>query len=87
MEGQEPRVFHAKVDASGRIVIPADTRSRNRIKEGDTLVVVEDDHGLHVKSLDHAVAEAQDYFCKMIPPDVNLVDELIAERRAELARE
>ena len=58
MEGQEHRVFHAKVDASGRIVIPADARTRNRIKEGDTLVVVEDDHGLHVKSLDHAVAEA-----------------------------
>ncbi len=87
MEGQEPRIFHAKVDSSGRIVIPAEARSRNRIKEGDTLVVVEDDHGLHVKSLDHAVAEAQAHFCKVIPANVSLVDELIAERREEGARE
>ena len=68
-------------------MIPAETRSRNRIKEGDTLVVVEDDHGLHVKSLDHAIAEAQDYFCKVIPAEVSLVDELIAERREEAKRE
>ena len=68
-------------------MIPAEARSRNRIKEGDTLVVVEDDHGLHVKSRDHAITEAQDYFCKMIPPEVKLVEELIAERREEAKRE
>ena len=45
METQEQRVYRTKVDASGRIVIPADARQRNHISEGDTIVVVEDGHG------------------------------------------
>ena len=87
MEGQENRVYQARVDSSGRIVIPAEARSRNKIKEGDTLVVVEDDHGLHVKSLDQALAEAQDYFATLAPPDVMLSDEIIADRRSERERD
>lgn len=87
MEGQEQRVYHIKLDASGRLVIPAEVRQRNKIREGDTIVVVDDEHGLHVKTLQQAVADAQDYFCQVIPKDVRLVDELIAERREEAARE
>ena len=87
MERREHRVYHAKLDASGRIVIPAEARTRNKIKEGDTLVVVEDDHGLHLKSLDQALAEAQDYFATLAPPDVVLSGELIADRRSEHERD
>jgi len=87
MEGQEPRTYHTKLDASGRIVIPAEVRQRNKLGEGDTIVVVDDENGLHVKTLEQAIAEAQAYFCSHIPASVNLVDELIAERREEAKRE
>lgn len=87
MEGQEHRVYHAKLDSSGRIVIPAEVRERNKLGEGDTVVVVDDERGLHLKTLVQAVADAQAYFCGVISAKVSLVDELIAERRAEAARE
>lgn len=81
------RVFRARVDASGRIVIPAESRLRKQLKEGDVLVVEEDDAGVHLRTLDEAIRAAQAYFQGVIPNDVRLVDELIAERRAEAARE
>ena len=56
------QTYHLKVDSSGRIVLPAAARARNHIAEGDTLVVVEDDNGLHVRTRDQIIAEAQSYF-------------------------
>jgi len=87
MASQEHRVYRTKLDASGRIVIPAEARQRNKIAEGDTVVVVEDEHGLHLKSLDQVLAEAQDYYATLAPPDVMLSDEIIADRRSEIERD
>ncbi len=87
MEGQEHHVYHARVDSSGRIVIPAEARTRNKIKEGDTLVVVEDDCGLHVKSLDQAIADAQAYFTSLAPASRVLSKEVLADRRTEAERD
>jgi len=83
MEGQEQRIYRTKVDSSGRIVLPFEARQRNHIGEGDTVVVVEDDHGLHVKSLEQAIADAQAYFSSLAPRDRILSDELLADRRTE----
>ena len=58
----EPQVYHLKVDSSGRIVLPADARARNRIAEGDTVTVVADNHGLHIKTREQIKAEVQAYF-------------------------
>jgi AbrB family looped-hinge helix DNA binding protein len=87
MEKQEHRVYRTRVDSSGRIVIPADARQRNHISEGDTIVVVEDVHGLHVKSLDQAIADAQAYFATLAPRNRVLSDELLADRRSESERD
>jgi hypothetical protein len=40
-----------------------------------------------MKSLDQALAEAQDYFVTLAPPDVLLSDEIIADRRSEHERD
>ncbi len=85
MDGQEHRVYRTRVDASGRIVLPSEARERNHIAEGDTVVVVEDTHGLHVKSLDQALAEAQDYFATLAPKSVVLSDALLADSAAPRA--
>jgi AbrB family looped-hinge helix DNA binding protein len=89
MENKEEghRVFRARIDASGRIVIPADVRLRHKLKEGDAVVMEEDGDGLRLRSIDDVVRGVQDYFCKLIPAGVSLVDELIAERREEAKRE
>jgi AbrB family looped-hinge helix DNA binding protein len=82
------KVFHAKIDGSGRIVIPAEAQLRKNAKEGETVVLVEDDSGqLHLRTLDDVVREVQSHYRRTIPAGVSLADELIAERREEAKRE
>jgi AbrB family looped-hinge helix DNA binding protein len=83
----ERQTYHLKVDSSGRIVLPAEARSRNHIAEGDTVTVVEDENGLHVKTREQILAEAQAYFASFVPRDVLLSEELLADRRAEHERD
>lgn len=85
--GDETRTFHTKVDPSGRILVPAELRSRNQIQIGDPMIVVERDTGFEIKTLTQSVREAQEYFLSVIPAEVSLVDELIADRKEEALRE
>jgi AbrB family looped-hinge helix DNA binding protein len=81
------QVYNIKVDASGRIVLPADARQRNRIAEGDTVTVIEDNSGLHIKTREQLLAEVQAHFAKHVPRGVLLSDEINADRRAEHERD
>jgi AbrB family looped-hinge helix DNA binding protein len=83
----EHQVYRLKVDTSGRIVLPADLRQKNHIAEGDTIVVIKDDAGLHIKTLDQIIAEVQAEFAKHVPRGVLLGDEINAERRSEIERD
>jgi AbrB family looped-hinge helix DNA binding protein len=86
MQGEQ-QIYHLKVDASGRIVLPAEARERNHIAEGDTLVVVADAQGLHIKTRATALAQAQAYFAGLAPPDVSLANEILEDRRARSERD
>ena len=79
--------YSARVDNSGRIVIPAELRERLHFRPGDELVLRETAGSLSVRSYDQALAEAQAYFGGLVEPGVSAVDELLAERRAEVSRE
>ena len=81
--------YHAKVIAGGKIVIPADLRRELGIKEGDSLVVERDtEGGLTIKTYAQVVREVQRDFAAMSKPySGSVVDDLLAERRAEAARE
>ena len=83
----EQQIYNLKVDASGRIVLPADARDRQQIASGDTVVVVEDDHGLHIKTREQIKAEVQAYFADLAPPGVLLSEEIQQDRRAEHERD
>ena len=87
MEGQESEVFRARVDTSGRIVLPAEIRERNGFNAGETVLLVASEHGVQLKSPEQALKEAQDCFCSLAPAEELWSEELIAERRAEAARE
>jgi AbrB family looped-hinge helix DNA binding protein len=81
------QTYHLKVDSSGRIVLPADARDRQHIANGDTVVVIEDESGLHVKTQDQVIAEAQAFFATLAPPDVLLSEEILRDRRSEIERD
>lgn len=81
--------YHAKVIAGGKIVIPAELRRELGISDGDTLVIERDGDGtLTVKTYAQVVREVQDLFRAAVSPyEGSIVDDLIAERRREAARE
>ena len=72
-----------KVGPGGRLVIPAAVRDALGIAEGDTLVLACEEGSLRVMTMDQALERARALMRKAIPADAKLVDELIAERRAE----
>jgi AbrB family looped-hinge helix DNA binding protein len=78
----------ARVDSTGRVLIPAEVRKRLGMKPGATVTITEGPLGRIV--LEPALAllrEAQEYFQSIAPASVLWSDELIAERRKEARRE
>ena len=80
-------LHHVRLDSSGRIRLPLELRNQLGVTTGDSIVVVSDDHEIKIDSAAQALRKAQDYFADFVPDGVSLVDELIAERRAEAERE
>lgn len=76
-----------KIGEDGRIVIPAEYRKKHNIKPGDTLVLVPEKDHLMVLTFPQLIKRVQARVRKVVPEGVSLVDELIAERRAEAERE
>jgi AbrB family looped-hinge helix DNA binding protein len=79
--------FRIQIGKAGRIVIPAEVRNAMNVDVGDTLSARIEDGVLILMSTDTAIRKAQELVRRYIPEGVSLVDELIAERRAEAARE
>ena len=76
-----------RLNENGRIVIPAAFREALGIKLGDELVLHLDEDGVLMTTIELRVARAQRLVRKYVKPGESLVDELIAERRAEARRE
>jgi AbrB family looped-hinge helix DNA binding protein len=76
-----------RVGRGGRIVLPAEARKELGLKEGDAVTIEVRDGELGVYSVLEGIRRAQAIAAKHKRPGVSVVDELIAERRAEAARE
>ena len=76
-----------KIDKHGRVVIPADYRRALGLRPGDSLTLELNGGSLRLVTLVQAIREAQESVAKYVDKDRSLVAELIAERRAEAARE
>ena len=76
-----------KLSEGGRIVIPAAFRKEMGLHTGDEVVLELEDCTLRVQSRAQRVQRALDSLYEQVKGGPSLVDELIAERRAEAARE
>jgi AbrB family looped-hinge helix DNA binding protein len=76
-----------KIDASGRVAIPAEHLRALGLREGDTVIMRVEDGELRIISIRQALRRAQEIVRKYVPADRSLADELFAERREEAARE
>jgi AbrB family looped-hinge helix DNA binding protein len=82
------QAFTAQLEKSGRILIPAPVRRKLGLREGSLVIVkVNEKGGLDVESRSQALARVQSKLRKYIPEGVPVSDQLIADRRAEAARE
>jgi AbrB family looped-hinge helix DNA binding protein len=76
-----------KMVEGGKLVIPAAFRREMGVKPGDTLIVEMDQGELRVRSLPSAIGRVQAMMRELNPEGRLLSDELIADRRAEAARD
>jgi AbrB family looped-hinge helix DNA binding protein len=76
-----------RLGENGRISIPAAYRRQLGLKPGDELIMQLDEGEIRVTSPKLAIERARRILDRYIKTDDSLVDSLIADRRAEAARE
>ena len=81
----EPVRRTVALDKRGRLVIPTDVRAALDLHDGDRLVIRVDDRTIVLESEADARARLRG-FAAHVAPGRSLVDELLAERRATVAR-
>lgn len=80
--------FKVRMDSAGRVLLPAELRRKLGIEPGENLMMRVTDAGcLEAWTTAYWLREAQETFGKWQPGQPSAVDELIAERRAENARD
>lgn len=75
-----------RLGKQGRLVIPAELRRALDLRPGDRLIAREEGGKIVLEKKEEILAQVKKRFA-VIPPQVNLAEELIAERRAEAQRE
>jgi AbrB family looped-hinge helix DNA binding protein len=77
-----------RLDDAGRIVIPARFRKQLGMKKGSWLVIGVEDGEVRIFTIQEAIRKVQET-AREYPPEEghSVVDDFIAERRAEAARE
>lgn len=78
---------HTTVDEEGRLFLPLELRRRKELEIGSAVLIIEFEDKIEICTTAQALRKAQEYFLSVIPADVSLVDELIAERREEAKSE
>lgn len=76
-----------RVAENGRMSIPARHRKLLGLESGGLLIADIEDGVLHLRPVRDVLAALQAKVRQYIPPGKNLADELIAERREEVARD
>lgn len=79
--------MRVRVCEGGRIVIPAEFRKALGVAPGDQLILDFDNNEVCMFTPAEALKRVQAAFRPYLPQGRSLVDEFIAERRAEAARE
>jgi AbrB family looped-hinge helix DNA binding protein len=76
-----------RVNANGRVVIPASYRKALGIKAGDEVILRMEDDELRITTRKRRLDRARRRIRQYVKPGVSLADELIAERREAAKRE
>lgn len=80
------QAFSVVLGERGRIVLPAEVRQRLDVQPGDRLILIVENKEARLVSAREQISRIAGCL-RDLGPGVSMVDELIAERRAEAARE
>lgn len=80
-------IHKGRIVLGGRLQLRAEVRKELGLSDGDAVRISVENGELRVRSLRAVVAGIQAETRQYVPEGVSLVDEFIAERRAEAARE
>jgi bifunctional DNA-binding transcriptional regulator/antitoxin component of YhaV-PrlF toxin-antitoxin module len=80
-------VYRARLNEEGRLVIPAAYRKQHGLENGQEVLLRATQEGLLITTFDKALQRFQDDVAALAGSNANLVDELIADRRKEAAKE
>lgn len=84
---QPPAAEMLQVGPDGRLVIPVAYRRRLGVEQGGPVQIRFEDGEVRLIGRDEALRRLQAYFSRFARKGISLSEELIAERRAEAARE
>jgi AbrB family looped-hinge helix DNA binding protein len=77
------KTSHSKLEANGRVVLPAEYRRALGLKPGDPIVVSLEGDAIRLHALKRELAETQRYFRQFGDPDELWSESLIRDRRTE----
>ena len=77
------KTSHGKLEANGRVVLPAEYRRALGLKPGDPVVISLEGDAIRLHALKRELAETQRYFRQFGDPDELWSESLIRDRRAE----
>ena len=83
-QSNEQEIWQTSVDASGRVLLPAELRHAMNVEPGSRLMWVKDEAGLHLRSFEDSLKAIQAYYRQLAPEDVVWSEELIQRRREEV---
>lgn len=87
LENDAEKVWHGKVDSSGRILIPAELREKLNAESGTRLIWSLGKSGLSLMTYEQTIRQIQSYFQSLSPPEDVWSETLLAERKREAAIE
>jgi antitoxin PrlF len=80
-------IYKTRIGDEGRILLPLDWRKAVHAKPGDEVFIHVSDDGLRISTIQQAIERFQQLVARHVPPEADLVDELVRERRAEADNE
>ncbi len=83
----EHQLFHVRVSGGRRVVLPTEACKELGVEIGDTVIVDVGKGKVQLHTFDTTLFEFRALLDSKVPPGVSLVEELLAERRAEAERD
>lgn len=80
-------VMHTKLSEGRRLALPAALCREYGLEPGAPVVLEAAEAGIIVRPLEAVLREVQSFFAAAAPPEVQLSEALLQDRRAEAARE